>query len=133
MFVILAGCESTPDDVVTPDGTVVQARLKSAHWLYNTFHAKRQKSPENAAQLQQFGLELPTAEGGPVSLTDPFLTSARDKKVIAVRYGLDLSKATPQTILAHEQDGFKGRRFVVYALSGTIEEVDEAIFQDGVK
>jgi hypothetical protein len=85
--------------------------------------------------LNEFGQALPTQEGGPVTLTDEFLISPRDNKPIVIRYGLDLSQesAGSEPILAYEQDGYHGRRFVVYARTGNVEEIDEAQFGDFMK
>jgi hypothetical protein len=126
------GCQSELPDRVTPEGTVVQSRLTAIHWLYSTFRQKRNRTPKDAAELQKFGLELPSVEGGPVSLTDAFLVSPRDQKPIVVRYGLDLSTSNTgkEPLLAYEEDGVNGRRFVVYAVSGNVTELDSAAFEE---
>jgi prepilin-type N-terminal cleavage/methylation domain-containing protein len=127
--VLALGCETKLPDEVTPDGTIAQSRLNSAHWLYSKFREQRKRSPASAQELNEFGAALPSAEGGPVMLTEEFLISPRDQKPIVVRYGLDLSRSGGNTLLAHEQAGHNGRRFVVYAESGTVEEVDDSRFE----
>jgi hypothetical protein len=116
---------------VSPEGTIVQSRLTAVHFLHSAFRQKRNRSPTDAGELQEFGLELPTQEGGPVSLTNDFLVSPRDQRPIVVRYGLDMKSGDP--LLAHEANGHNGRRFVVYGSSGRIEEVEEARFLELVK
>lgn len=127
----LAGCGGPPPGAVSPEGTVVQTRLTGIHWLHTTFRGKHQRSPKDLNELRRFGETLPTQEGGPVVLTEEVLISARDQKPLVVHFDLGLpAQGTSDTdaILAHEQVGFEGRRFVVYAVSGKIEELGSEEF-----
>jgi len=64
-----------------------------------------------------------------------FLLSPRDKKPVVVRCGLPLKPSGQQepVVLAHEADGINGKRFVVFAPGGRIEEIDDAKFVDLLK
>jgi hypothetical protein len=140
------GCRGRPD-AVSPDGSVVQARLTGVYWLCRRFSQKRRQPPANAEELREFGANLPAIEGGPVVLTEEFLLSPRDRKPIQIRFGVripasssrnadggDDGAAAPKIedgpVLAYEQDGFEGRRFVIYAGSGRVEEVNEVRFKE---
>jgi hypothetical protein len=136
------GCSRSSPDAVSPQGTMVQRQLTSVHWLYAKYLEKRQKTPADLADLRAFGEMLPSVEGGPISLTEDFLVSPRDKKPLVIRFGVT-SREPPRKVaedappilpdgplLAHEQDGERGKRFVVYAGSGRVEEVDETRFQE---
>ncbi|HXG12572.1 MAG TPA: hypothetical protein VNK04_22640 [Gemmataceae bacterium] len=48
-----------------------------------------------------------------------------------IRYGLPLrANQRGPVVIAHEQEGLDGRRFVVYAGSHGVEEVDDARFKE---
>lgn len=126
---VCSGCKNN-DEIVTPEGTGVQRRLKSVHWLFTSFRNHQGGPPASMDELNKYGEKLSQAAGGPVRLTEEYLMSARDKKPLRVRFNLpDLPAGANGPILAHEEEGWKGRRFVVYAVSGNVEELDDARFQ----
>ena len=129
-------------DTVTPAGTAVQGRMKSVAWVYEFFHQARGRSPESLEELVQFGREIP-GPVGPVVLTEEVLRLPRDQQLVVIRYRLALPASPPRdvrdgagpllsgtngVVLAHEQTGINNKRFVVYAGSHLVEEVDEATF-----
>jgi len=137
----VVGCSRMAKTTVSPEGTATQGRLTATYFLYTIHVNIKGRAPANADELRMFGEALSTTEGGPLSLTPEVLTSSRDGQAIVVRYGLPL-RTTPKPlpgkdnppavegpVLAHEAAGFNGRRFVVYAGTGRIEEVDEAKFK----
>lgn len=131
LAVVVVGCSGfKSDEIVSVDGTAVQRRLTSVHWLYTHFNQHRGKPPATMDELRVYGEKLPELQGGPIILTPEFLTSSRDKKLIRVRFGFTLPKDGDGPILATEEDGAKGRRFVIYAVSGRVEELDDARWQE---
>lgn len=137
LFVV--GCTKSGDGSVSPDGSAVQRRLTAVHFLYSAYADKNGRSPANAEELRAFGEAIPTGEGGPVSLTAEVLTSPRDGLPIVVRYGILLrstlkastADATREEgpVIAYEAVGFNGKRFVVFAGSRRIDEVEESAFR----
>lgn len=141
------GCESaSPVDLVTPEGTIVQTRLTAVHSLYRKFRADKGRSPRDLEEINDFGRNLPVERGGPLVLTAAFLRSPRDKSPLVIRFGLQFSDesaddARPESltadsttspgtaddgpVLAYESEGFEGRRFVIFAVSGRIEQLDD--------
>lgn len=123
-----AGCGSAPPaDRVTPEGTVVQSRLTAVHTLFRIFRSDHERSPKDMQEINDFGAKLPSDRGGPVSLNPAFLTSPRDKEPLVVRFGLEFpdDPNADGPILAYEAKGYEGRRFVIYALSGRVELLDD--------
>jgi hypothetical protein len=117
-------------DAVTPDGTVTQTRLTSLAEVYALHATLRKRAPASFEELRAFAASLTPQHGGPITLSEDRLTSLRDGRPLVVRYGLSLAGAAPGTVVAHEQDGVNGRRFVVFAGAGRLEEVDEARFRE---
>jgi len=130
LFLLLTG-EKTRPDAVTPDGTNVQVHLLEVGNIYRLFQDSRRRSPASFEELVLFsrGLELDSA------LKEESLLLRRDKQPMVIRYGVKLSGPGKQgPIVAHEQTGFNGRRFVIYSGStNLVEEVDEATFQKGLQ
>lgn len=130
--ILAAGCSSAKDaEVVTPDGTATQGRLTAIAWLYGLHVELKQRSPANYEELRVFAETLPAAHGGPSGLAEPYLISPRDKKPLVIRYGL--KPGLDGQVLAHEQEGVNGRRFVVLGGSARVEQVDDARFRELVK
>jgi len=131
LLICAGGCSGPKrEEIVTVDGTAVQRRLTSVHWLFNHYKQHRGTAPATMDDLRVYGEKLPSLEGGPIVLTEEFLTSSRDKKPIRVRFGKAMPNAGDDTLLAHEEDGVNGRRFVIYAVSGRVEELDVERFQE---
>jgi hypothetical protein len=133
-------------DAVTLEGTAVQGRLSAVGHLYAQFREARGRSPDSLEEFVQFGRQLP-GSNGPIVFDEAYLTLPRDKQIMVIRYGLKLPTPPPRPemggdgpvftgengpILAYEQTGVNGRRFVVFAGSNRVEEVDEEAFKQHV-
>jgi hypothetical protein len=119
-------------DAVTPEGTVTQTRLTSLAEVYALHGQLRKRPPASFEELRAFAAALTPRHGGPIALSEDRLTSLRDGRPLVVRYGLSVAGAAPGPVVAHEQDGANGRRFVVFA-ANRIEEVDDARFNELVR
>ena len=120
---VLPGKRTRPD-AVTPDGTKVQIQLIRVANFYRLFGELRGRSPASFEELAQFSREFQD------EIQEDSLILPRDKQRMVIRYGVTLSAPGKQTpILAHEQNGFNGRRFVVFAGSNGVAEIDEMEFQ----
>ncbi len=143
--VILLAVKPTSRSVaVTLDGTAVQSRLGSIGYLYALYRESRGRSPASLEELNEFGRKLRE----PSWFNEEFLRLPRDKQPVVIRYDLKLlpPRARQETdgegpifgtidgpILAHEQSGVNGRRFVVFAGSNRVAEVDDGVFQQSVQ
>lgn len=129
---LAAGCSDAKSTaVVSPDGTAAQGRLTTVAWLYGLHVELKQRSPAHYEELRVFAEKLPPAHGGPSGLAEPFLLSPHDKKPIVIRYGL--KPPLDGQVVAHEQEGVNGRRFVVLGGSARVEQVEETRFKELVK
>ena len=139
-----AGCSGPNPDVVTVGGTATQLRLATLSELYTAFTDVRGRSPADFAEMRAFGAALPPSQGGPIEVSEAFLVSPRDGAPLVVRYKAPLrpdparrsGSAPPGTVVengpvvAYEQGGVSGRRFVVFGGSNRVEEVDESRFKE---
>ncbi|MBA4067725.1 MAG: hypothetical protein C0501_29300 [Isosphaera sp.] len=131
--VYLLASPSRHPDAVTPEGTVTQTRLTSLAEVYALHGTLRKRPPASFEELRAFAAALSPQHGGPITLSEDRLTSLRDGQPLVVRYGLPLAEAAPGPVVAHEQDGAGGRRFVVFVGTRRVEEVDEARFRELVR
>lgn len=142
--VVLAMKPKSNTDAVTLDGTAVQARLGSVGNLYAMYLESRGTSPATLEDLVVFGRKLKD----PIIFNEEFLTLPRDKQRMVIRFSLKLPAPRPRNasdgdgpifstydgpILAHEQTGIHGRRFVVFAGSNRVTEVDDVTFQKNLQ
>lgn len=125
-----SGCTSSKPEVVTVEGTATQSRLTAVAWLYTLHVDLRGRPPATYEELRVFAETLPPAHGGPSSLSEAFLISPRDNKPLMIRYGLPLSPDRSGPVIAYEQEGVNGQRFVVYGGTSRIEQVNEARFKE---
>lgn len=131
-----------PANAVTPDGPAVQSRLQAIGYLHSLFHEARGRTPTSLAEFVEFGRRLP-GPIGPIVFDEPSLILARDRQPVVIRFGLQLPPARTRQpgdgdgaifveengpVLAHEQTGAGGRRFLVYSRSDRVEEVDDGTF-----
>lgn len=131
-----------PPNAVTPDGTAVQSRLQSLGHLHSLFHEARGRTPNSLAEFLEFGRKLP-GPIGPIVFDEASLILPRDRQPVVIRFGLLLPPARTRQpgdgngalfveengpVLAHEQTGAGGRRFLVYSRSNRVEEVDDGAF-----
>ncbi|WP_439625611.1 hypothetical protein [Gemmata sp.] len=136
--VLAAGCSRPPPEAVTMDGTITQTRLTGVQKLYALFAEKKGRAPANLEEMNAFGASLPAGDGGPITVPAVLLKSPRTQGPIVVRYGLPVppakgahpGKIPDGPVVAFEQEAVGGRRFVVYAGTARVEEVDEARFKE---
>jgi hypothetical protein len=112
-----------------------ESNLKPLALLYGQFIGQnRGQPPATEAQFKDFiraqGKTL--LESFHVSDVDGLFVSSRDGKPYVVRYGPAAAKGPPgpgsAPVIAYEQAGVGGRRFVASSM-GAVEEVDEARFK----
>ncbi len=111
-----------------------ESNLKPLGLLYGQFMGQHQgRPPESEAEFKKFIQEkgLGMLKQFNVPDVDSLFISPRDKQPYVVLYGPP--KGPPglagQPVIAYEQVGVRGRRFVTNSL-GTVEEVDEAKFRE---
>jgi hypothetical protein len=140
----LVGCaKAPPPETVSPNGSATQNRLTTIGWLYTLHVDLHGKPPTNYADFNRFAEKLSPANGGPSALPEPFLISPTDGKPIVIRYGIKFPPDPNRSktaglpadgpIVAHEEVGANGRRFVVFAGSSRVEQLDEEQFREKVK
>jgi hypothetical protein len=130
---VLPGKKTRPD-AVTPDGTAVQFQMLRVANVCNRFIESHRRLPASFEELAQF------SRGIQDEINEKELILPRDKQPMVIRYGLKLPppRALRETdtdgpILAHEQTGVNGRRFVVFAGSNRVVEIDDGVFQQSVQ
>ncbi len=122
---VLPGKETRPD-AVTPDGTVVQFQMLRVANVCQHFNESHGRLPASFEELIQF------SRGIQNEITEESLILPRDKQRMVIRFEVRLSVQSKQ-ILAHEQTGFNGRRFVIFADSNLVAEIDEMEFQESMR
>jgi hypothetical protein len=141
LFLFFASGKSPPPDAVSLSGTATQGRFTAIGYLFGEFVKTRHRSPASFEELVQFGKQLPFEQGGPIEFTEAFVTSPRDMKPIVIIYGLGSLKlwsgqkngGKDGPIVAHEQSGVGGRRFVVFLDSNRVTELTEAEFKKNIQ
>ncbi|MSQ97668.1 MAG: hypothetical protein EXR98_24395 [Gemmataceae bacterium] len=146
-IILLVTQPKSRSDAVTLDGTAVQGRLSSVGYLYALYRESRGRSPASLEELIEFGRKLPGPDG-PIVFDQEYLTLSRDKQLMVIRFNLKLPAARARQasdgegpifssidgpILAHEQTGINGLRFVIFAGSNRVEEIDDAKFQQSME
>jgi hypothetical protein len=121
------GCGSNPQAVVREN-----SKLKSLAIVYGRFLSQnRGQPPRDEAHFKQFLQSMAPAElqSLQVSDTNALFTSPRDNKPYTIAYGQPNKMLEPgmPTIVAYEQEGASGKRFVANSL-GEIKEVTAAEF-----
>jgi hypothetical protein len=124
----LSGCRSQ-----TQSRERQQSNLRPLAVFYGKFIGRhRGQPPANEAEFKAFLKTIPATELAlfGVENVEGIFTSSRDQKPYIVLYGSPSSKAaeSPDRVIAYEQDGAKGKRFVAFVI-GKIDEVDEARFR----
>ncbi len=116
----------------TPSEVVVRAKLEPAHEhlmhvgsAYNRFNAKYAKAPAAAADLKPFLQEF----GNP----DDLLRSPRDGAPYVICWGVNLLVPQPWVqstgILAYEQRGVQGKRYVLTTMRSVVLMTDDEFRQ----
>ena len=111
----------------------VESNLKILAVLFGRYLSQHQgRTPPDAVAFKKFVSELRPEELQMLKVTDveKMFVSPRDGQPYVVRYGTKLPPPGPQgaSIVAYEQTGVSGRRYVAYATAGTAE-IDEATFR----
>jgi hypothetical protein len=117
-----------------PPITQQEAHLKALAVCYGRFLAQhRGTPPKSEAEFKEFIQKMP-ADQLPGGSSDPnsLFVSPRDNQPYVVRYDLDRSQLMPgpkMPIIAHEQTGVDGKRYVA-DIVGQVKEVEEAEFNE---
>lgn len=127
----LVGCSARPDNIERENST-----LKPLVIAYGQFIAShRGTPPANEAEFREHlnATWDSIKEFHQVKSVDELFISNRDKKPYVVLYGIVNGPPGPggQPVIAYEQVGVSGKRFIASSL-GAIEEVDEAKFKQMV-
>ena len=126
------------------DGTETEAsNLKPLAILYGRYIGQHQgPPPANEAEFKTYLNELSSEELAEFGITDSasLLISSRDKKPYVVLYGKGGGAAgipggpgggsESDAVIAYEEEGVGGTRFVATSSLGAIEEADEARFKE---
>jgi hypothetical protein len=124
---LAAGCGSNAQKVEQET-----SNLKPLMILYGRYMGQhRGQPPPNEAAFKEFIKTVGTAElPGGAKDVDSLFVSTRDKQPYAIIYGPPKGPPGPggQPVVAYEQTGVRGHRFVA-SLLGAIEEVDDAKFR----
>jgi hypothetical protein len=110
-----------------------EAHLQKLAVFLGRYAAQHQgQSPPDEAAFRQFlaGLDPPELAAMQIANIDEILVSPRDNQPYVVRYGLQAGVPSPtgSPVVAYEQSGVGGRRYVAYQLGG-VEEIDESRFR----
>ncbi len=110
-----------------------ESNLKPLALLYGQYTGQHQgRPPANEAEFKQFIESLPKEQLASFGVDDPesLFISDRDNKPYVIIYGQATNPAGPgdAPVIAYEQEGKNGKRFVATAI-GSVEEVDEERFR----
>ena len=124
LLLVTGGCQPSKE------AAQEASTLKPLALLYGQFTGQHLgQPPKNEAEFKSFietkGKPLLATFG--VASVDDLFTSPRDKKPYVVRYGAVTGPPGPagQPVIAYEQEGIGGKRYVASSL-GAVDEVDEA-------
>jgi hypothetical protein len=108
----------------------MQSNLRPLAHFYNRYvQENRGRAPANEEEFKQFIRSRPSQDLADQGVTDveSLFVSSRDNKPYVVIYG----GQAPSDVVAYEQEGVGGKRFVATNLGG-VEELDEAGFSKRV-
>ena len=108
--------------------------LKPLMVLYGQYVGQhRGEPPANEEEFKTFirAVDPALLESFSVKSADELFVSSRDHKPYVIFYGAVTGPPGPagQPVVAYEQEGFEGKRYVASML-GAVEEVDEARFRE---
>jgi len=118
----VTGCSSKPPQPVEDPGLV---RLRTVGLAYRIFFFHYNRPPRNESDLRRAFTEL-GVQGAEPDLEEQ-LRSPRDGQPYVFIYGVPLDSDLRSTVLAYEQDGAGGSRYV-FTQSGDIKRLTEAEF-----
>ncbi len=129
--VLLLGCSAHDEGQSTEE-----SNLKSLAIFYGQYTGEHQgQGPASEAEFKKYVESLNSEALSSFGITDPssIFISSRDKKPYVVIYGAgggipDGTGGDAGPVIAYEQEGVGGKRFIATSL-GMIEEVDEARFK----
>jgi hypothetical protein len=127
LLTIASGCQSQKE------AAQEASTLKPLALLYGQFIGQhRGQPPKTEAEFKAFVDKQgkPMLDTFHVDNAESLFVSPRDKKPYVVRYGSVTGPPGPagQPVIAYEQEGVGGKRYVASNL-GAVDEVDEATFQ----
>ena len=107
-----------------------EAHLQALAVFYGRYLSQnRGQSPADEKAFKEFLAKLAPSEftGFGLSTSDEMFVSPRDNHPYVVRYNVPVGPPTPQgsSVVAYEQTGAAGKRYVAFALGG-VEQVDDA-------
>ncbi|MFO0870306.1 MAG: hypothetical protein U0935_15360 [Pirellulales bacterium] len=125
----LAGCNDTAAKI-----SQESSNLKPLMVLYGQYvGTHRGQPPANEAEFKAYVKALDPAALKSLGVTDVdgLFVSSRDNKPYVILYGPASGPPGPagQPVIAYEQEGVAGKRYVASTL-GAVEEVDPARFQE---
>ncbi len=108
----------------------VETRLRRLATFFGRYVAAHQgQSPSGPDELKNFVKTAKLDEQLNVSDVEEVFVSPRDEKPFVVRYKTPMTVAgTHVPVLAHEEDGLNGKRFLAYA-NTKVEELDQRRFE----
>jgi hypothetical protein len=123
LILTLLGCTPQPS-LVEKAVDPTQQRLMLVGQAYRQFSREMRRPPRSAAELMP---TLQQKEGG-----QDALQSARDGQPFVISWGLDVMAprtGTERPVLAYEQQGFEGSRFVLSTM-GNVELLPDGSFRE---
>jgi hypothetical protein len=114
--------------------TKQEAHLKALAVCYGRFIGQHQGNPpQSEEEFKTFIQSIPAEQipGGSADMNSLFV-SPRDNQPYVVRYDLDRTQLMPgptMPIVAYEQTGVEGKRYVADMVGG-VQEVEEAKFKE---
>jgi hypothetical protein len=128
-FLMATGCSSQKKSLPRE-----QSGLKKISRLYGKFLTQSHNvPPANEAEFKKFVHSLPPADVKSFGIdeSDRIFTSERDGKPYVILYGQPQGPPGPagSPVIAHEQEGKDGKRWVASAM-GAVEEVSDARFRE---
>ena len=121
---VLGGCGYGPP----ADPAIQASNLKPLAVLYGQYAGQnRGQNPPNEQAFKAFVKSRVASQAE----ADALFISSRDKKPYVIRYGGASSvpgPGVPIPVVAYEQEGVSGKRYLATALGG-VEEVDETTFR----
>ena len=127
-LVALVGCSSRPEP--PPPAEVHLKALAVFFGRYLGQH--RGQSPRDEKELKEFINTMPADDlkSLGVESVDAVFVSPRDNQPYVVKYGEPVGMPGPQgfPVVAHEQTGVGGKRYVAFAM-GDVQLVDEERFK----
>jgi hypothetical protein len=122
----LVGCSGEgPRERPEGEAPLKQFAVLYGHYLSN----HRGKPPKDAAQLKAFAKTVDVRKLGVDDLEKAFVSPRDGQPYVLVAQTAGVPDPTRPSVIAYEQTGKDGRRFVAFATTA-VEEVDETRFAE---